>query len=251
MRVLIVEDNVRMAELLAEGPGRRGFSCDAAHDLAAADDHLAVTRYDESFLDLGLSDGDENQQRAAAQLSLMAPVSPALIFIVLFATLGSLRQSLLILANIPAARRAAVGEAEGRRGAELAALRAAERQAGQRYERTVLRARSAARAARSAADAAEAAQAALARIEQGRAMNAATVTEIISVRQAARAAETISQRRMSSARSLPYGDRSGGASILIHADFTSTNLSMARSDLSEPFPDCLTPPRGTVRSDPP
>ncbi len=43
----------------------------------------------------------ENQQRAAAQLSVMVPVSLALIFVVLFATLRSLRQALLILFNIP------------------------------------------------------------------------------------------------------------------------------------------------------
>ena len=43
----------------------------------------------------------ENQQRASAQLSLMVPLSLALIFVVLFATLRSLRQALLILFNIP------------------------------------------------------------------------------------------------------------------------------------------------------
>ena len=43
----------------------------------------------------------ENQRRAAARLSLMVPVALVLIFIVLFATLRSLRQALLILANIP------------------------------------------------------------------------------------------------------------------------------------------------------
>ncbi|MFC2952686.1 efflux RND transporter permease subunit [Marinicaulis aureus] len=43
----------------------------------------------------------ENQQRAAAQLSVMVPLSLALIFVVLFATLRSLRQALLIFFNIP------------------------------------------------------------------------------------------------------------------------------------------------------
>ncbi|PQA86473.1 efflux RND transporter permease subunit [Hyphococcus luteus] len=43
----------------------------------------------------------ENQQRAAAQLSVMVPLSLALIFVVLFATLRSLRQAFLILFNIP------------------------------------------------------------------------------------------------------------------------------------------------------
>ncbi len=43
----------------------------------------------------------ENQRRAAARLSLMVPVALVLIFIVLFVTLRSIRQALLILANIP------------------------------------------------------------------------------------------------------------------------------------------------------
>lgn len=43
----------------------------------------------------------ENQSRAAARLSLMIPLALVLIFVVLFASLRSLRQSLLILFNIP------------------------------------------------------------------------------------------------------------------------------------------------------
>lgn len=43
----------------------------------------------------------ENQQRAAARLGLVVPVSLALIFIVLFMTFGSVRQALLILGNVP------------------------------------------------------------------------------------------------------------------------------------------------------
>ncbi|MCC6828245.1 MAG: efflux RND transporter permease subunit [Novosphingobium sp.] len=43
----------------------------------------------------------ENQQRASARLAVMLPVSVLMIFGVLFATLGSLRAALLILANIP------------------------------------------------------------------------------------------------------------------------------------------------------
>jgi cobalt-zinc-cadmium resistance protein CzcA len=45
----------------------------------------------------------ENQQRAAARLSLVVPVALALIVGVLFATLGSLRQAVLVFANIPLA----------------------------------------------------------------------------------------------------------------------------------------------------
>lgn len=43
----------------------------------------------------------ENQQRAAARLGLVVPVALGLIFVVLFTTFGSARQSLLILCNIP------------------------------------------------------------------------------------------------------------------------------------------------------
>jgi cobalt-zinc-cadmium resistance protein CzcA len=45
----------------------------------------------------------ENQQRAAARLALVVPVALALIVGLLFATLGNLRQALLVLANIPLA----------------------------------------------------------------------------------------------------------------------------------------------------
>jgi len=43
----------------------------------------------------------ENQRRAAARLAVVVPIALGLIFLVLFATLRSARQSLLILANIP------------------------------------------------------------------------------------------------------------------------------------------------------
>ena len=43
----------------------------------------------------------ENQQRAMARLAIVVPIALGLIFIVLFATLGSIRQALLILANVP------------------------------------------------------------------------------------------------------------------------------------------------------
>ncbi len=43
----------------------------------------------------------ENQQRAAARLAVVVPVALGLIFVMLFATFGSVRQALLILSNIP------------------------------------------------------------------------------------------------------------------------------------------------------
>jgi heavy metal efflux system protein len=43
----------------------------------------------------------ENQQRAAKRLSIVIPIALMLIFIILFSTFHSIRQTLLILANIP------------------------------------------------------------------------------------------------------------------------------------------------------
>jgi cobalt-zinc-cadmium resistance protein CzcA len=43
----------------------------------------------------------ENQQRAASRLMLVVPVALGLIFLLLFATFGSLRQALLVFVNIP------------------------------------------------------------------------------------------------------------------------------------------------------
>ncbi|MFZ1547303.1 MAG: CusA/CzcA family heavy metal efflux RND transporter [Candidatus Nitrotoga sp.] len=43
----------------------------------------------------------ENQQRAAARLTIVVPIALGLIFILLFSTFGSVRQALLILSNIP------------------------------------------------------------------------------------------------------------------------------------------------------
>ncbi len=43
----------------------------------------------------------QNQQRAAARLTLVVPIALGFVFLLLFATLGSLRQAALVLANIP------------------------------------------------------------------------------------------------------------------------------------------------------
>ncbi len=43
----------------------------------------------------------ENQQRAANRLAIVVPVALGLIFVMLFTTFGSLRQALLVFANIP------------------------------------------------------------------------------------------------------------------------------------------------------
>ncbi len=43
----------------------------------------------------------ENQQRAAARLTLVVPLALGFIFIILFSTFGSVRQALLVLSNVP------------------------------------------------------------------------------------------------------------------------------------------------------
>ena len=43
----------------------------------------------------------ENQQRAAARLTLVVPLALCVIFVILFTTFGSVRQALLVLSNIP------------------------------------------------------------------------------------------------------------------------------------------------------
>lgn len=72
MRLLIVEDNERLAGLIAQGLGRRGFSCDIAPDLATADACLESAAFDDVILDLGLPDGDGmtwlQRQRSLRQL---------------------------------------------------------------------------------------------------------------------------------------------------------------------------------------
>ena len=58
MRVLIVDDNVRLAKLIERGIAARGFRCDTAANLADADLALASLRYDAVILDLALPDGN-------------------------------------------------------------------------------------------------------------------------------------------------------------------------------------------------
>jgi two-component system response regulator TctD len=61
MRLLIVEDNDQLAELLAQGLKAGGFETDRAARLAEAQDALSVTSYAGIVLDLGLPDGDGRQ----------------------------------------------------------------------------------------------------------------------------------------------------------------------------------------------
>nr|WP_221212271.1 response regulator transcription factor [Brevundimonas lenta] len=56
--MLIVEDNLHLARLIAERLTVHGFSCDQAHDLQTARECLGAASYDLIILDLGLPDGD-------------------------------------------------------------------------------------------------------------------------------------------------------------------------------------------------
>ena len=57
MRLLLIEDNERLATLLADYLDVLGYRIDTAHNLAMADDLWAVSTYQLVILDLGLPDG--------------------------------------------------------------------------------------------------------------------------------------------------------------------------------------------------
>ena len=58
MRLLIVEDETRIAELVKAGLGRAGFAVDVVGLCADARAALSVMCYDAAVIDLGLPDGD-------------------------------------------------------------------------------------------------------------------------------------------------------------------------------------------------
>jgi DNA-binding response OmpR family regulator len=58
VRLLIVEDEVRIAEILRQSLGKAGFAVDAVASCADAREALAVCHYDVAILDLALPDGD-------------------------------------------------------------------------------------------------------------------------------------------------------------------------------------------------
>jgi DNA-binding response OmpR family regulator len=58
MRVLVIEDEQRIAEILKNGLDRAGFAVDVVDRLSDAQEALALTSYDVAILDLGLPDGD-------------------------------------------------------------------------------------------------------------------------------------------------------------------------------------------------
>lgn len=79
VRVLIVEDNARLASLVERGIAPRGFHADVASTLAQADDALRATRYDVIILDLGLPDGDGIAWLARERARVGAEIPPVLI----------------------------------------------------------------------------------------------------------------------------------------------------------------------------
>ncbi len=58
MRLLVVEDEVRIVEILRSALARHGFAVDAVRLCAEARAALAANPYDATILDLGLPDGD-------------------------------------------------------------------------------------------------------------------------------------------------------------------------------------------------
>ncbi|MFM2397104.1 MAG: hypothetical protein RLZZ144_354 [Pseudomonadota bacterium] len=86
-RMVVVQSNVRDRDLV-------GFVSDAKAAVKAQ-----IKFPDGYYVTWG---GQfENQQRAAARLTVVVPVALGLIFMLLFATFGSVRQAALVLTNIP------------------------------------------------------------------------------------------------------------------------------------------------------
>ncbi|MDO8351505.1 MAG: CusA/CzcA family heavy metal efflux RND transporter [Gallionella sp.] len=87
MRMVVVQSNVRDRDLV-------GFVEEAK--AAVASNITLPPNYT-----LTWGGQFENQQRAAARLAVVVPVALGMIFMLLFATFGSVRQAVLVLTNIP------------------------------------------------------------------------------------------------------------------------------------------------------
>ncbi|MDO9054281.1 MAG: CusA/CzcA family heavy metal efflux RND transporter [Gallionella sp.] len=87
MRMVVVQSNVRDRDLV-------GFVEEAK---AAVASQITLP----SGYTLTWGGQFENQQRAAARLAVVVPVALGMIFMLLFATFGSVRQAVLVLTNIP------------------------------------------------------------------------------------------------------------------------------------------------------
>ena len=76
MRVLLVEDETELADLVAKAIGRAGHIVDAVGTLEEADAAMATVAYDCAILDLGLPDGDgldllRRQRRAGSHVPVL------------------------------------------------------------------------------------------------------------------------------------------------------------------------------------
>jgi DNA-binding response OmpR family regulator len=69
LRVLIVEDEIRIVELLTTGLSRTGFVVDSVSTCGEGQAALSLTSYDAVILDLGLPDGDGLQLLADMRTS--------------------------------------------------------------------------------------------------------------------------------------------------------------------------------------
>jgi cobalt-zinc-cadmium resistance protein CzcA len=87
MRMAVVQSNVRERDLVS--------FVEEAKAAVAAQIPLPAGYY------LTWGGQFENQQRAAARLAVVVPIALGLIFMLLFATFGSVRQAVLVLTNVP------------------------------------------------------------------------------------------------------------------------------------------------------
>jgi CheY-like chemotaxis protein len=69
VRILIIEDEIRITEILQETLTRAGFAVDSARRCAEAREALSLSAYDAAVLDLGLPDGDGRSLLADLQSS--------------------------------------------------------------------------------------------------------------------------------------------------------------------------------------
>src|SRR5262249_47815300 len=69
MRILVIEDEARITEILQEALRCAGFTVDLARRCDEARDALSLTAYDAAVLDLGLPDGDGRTLLADLQSS--------------------------------------------------------------------------------------------------------------------------------------------------------------------------------------
>lgn len=75
MRLLLVEDNARLASLIREGLDAQGFAVDWCETVDGADHALKVNAYDLILLDLGLPDGEGlDLVRQVRRAKLMLPI---------------------------------------------------------------------------------------------------------------------------------------------------------------------------------